>query len=318
MKTPRPDETAADVKSSQRDARSGSLQRMVRRCVDLLTHVSGGNLGRSVPSRLERRPSRPSKATRLWRWLAHPVEEQHEWTLLHEALRGFPSTCRGLSQFLFVAAREARNHLGAWGAAKLLWSLIGVGLRPRLRSILLPMIPIRFVPATASRDVWRILARSVPEYYAKLAENTPPELANQSRQTAISEQVEGGLRIPSFAHSPTFAPRLKAGNRMVYAALVVTPNDPKLSDGGGWRGPCMAGGKAAAEARGVTAVAVRCSAWLGVAVIGKRASVLSARKDSRQTHGRRCACRLVGVALAGRLPCRRESVLRDVAGLCCR
>ncbi len=43
----------------------------------------------------------------------------------------------------------------------------------------------------------------------------------------------------------------------------MTPNDPKLSDGGGWRGPCMAGGKAAAEARAVTAVAVRCSAWLG-------------------------------------------------------
>ena len=42
------------------------------------------------------------------------------------------------------------------------------------------------------------------------------------------------------------------------------PNDPKLSDGGGWRGPCMAGGKVAAEARAVTAVAVRCSAWLGV------------------------------------------------------
>jgi len=44
-----------------------------------------------------------------------------------------------------------------------------------------------------------------------------------------------------------------------------SPNDPKLSDGGGWRGPCMVGGKAAVEARAVTAVAVRCSAWLGVA-----------------------------------------------------
>ena len=44
---------------------------------------------------------------------------------------------------------------------------------------------------------------------------------------------------------------------------VATPNDPKLSDGGGWRGPCMVGGKVAAEARAVTAVAVRCSAWLG-------------------------------------------------------
>ena len=42
-----------------------------------------------------------------------------------------------------------------------------------------------------------------------------------------------------------------------------SPIDPKLSDGGGWRGPCMAGGKAAAQARAVTAVAVRCSAWLG-------------------------------------------------------
>ena len=41
------------------------------------------------------------------------------------------------------------------------------------------------------------------------------------------------------------------------------PNDLKLSDGGGWRGPCMVGGKAAAEARAVTAGAVRCSAWLG-------------------------------------------------------
>ena len=31
MKKPRTDETAANVKSSQRDARSGSLERMVRR-----------------------------------------------------------------------------------------------------------------------------------------------------------------------------------------------------------------------------------------------------------------------------------------------
>ena len=43
-------------------------------------------------------------------------------------------------------------------------------------------------------------------------------------------------------------------------------NDPKLSDGRGWRGPCLAGGKAAAEARAVTAAPVRCSAWLGVDV----------------------------------------------------
>ena len=56
----------------------------------------------------------------------------------------------------------------------------------------------------------------------------------------------------------------KSGRKMsLNTTRVATPNDPKLSDGGGWRGPCMAGGKAAAEARAVTAVAVRCSAWLG-------------------------------------------------------
>ncbi len=53
-----------------------------------------------------------------------------------------------------------------------------------------------------------------------------------------------------------------------------TPNDPKLSDGRGWRGPCMAGGKAAAEAGAVTATPVRCSAWLGalgnLMIFGKR------------------------------------------------
>jgi hypothetical protein len=40
-------------------------------------------------------------------------------------------------------------------------------------------------------------------------------------------------------------------------------NDPKLSDRRGWRDRCVVGGKAAAEAAGVTAAPVRCSAWLG-------------------------------------------------------
>ena len=56
---------------------------------------------------------------------------------------------------------------------------------------------------------------------------------------------------------------------VIYSRGAATPNDPKLSDGRGWRGPCMAGGKAAAEARAVTAAPVRCSAWLGVAVISE-------------------------------------------------
>jgi hypothetical protein len=47
---------------------------------------------------------------------------------------------------------------------------------------------------------------------------------------------------------------------------VEAPNDPKLSDGGGWRAGCTAGGKAAVEAASVTAGAVRCSAWLGASL----------------------------------------------------
>ena len=39
-----------------------------------------------------------------------------------------------------------------------------------------------------------------------------------------------------------------------------SPNDPKLSDGGGWRDGCAGEGGGAAS---VTAGAVRCSAWLG-------------------------------------------------------
>ena len=51
---------------------------------------------------------------------------------------------------------------------------------------------------------------------------------------------------------------------------VATPNDPKLSDRGVRRGTCMVGGKAAAEAGAVTHGAVRCSAWLAVAVAYQR------------------------------------------------
>ena len=47
----------------------------------------------------------------------------------------------------------------------------------------------------------------------------------------------------------------------------VPPNDPKLSDGRGWRDRCVAGERRRPEAAGVTAAPVRCSAWLGVAVI---------------------------------------------------
>jgi len=45
------------------------------------------------------------------------------------------------------------------------------------------------------------------------------------------------------------------------------PNDPKLSDCGGWRAGCTVAARRRLEAASVTAGAVRCSAWLGVAVI---------------------------------------------------
>ena len=48
------------------------------------------------------------------------------------------------------------------------------------------------------------------------------------------------------------------------------PNDPKLSDGGGWRAGCTVEERRRQEAASVTAGAVRCSAWLGVAFVGIR------------------------------------------------
>ena len=47
-----------------------------------------------------------------------------------------------------------------------------------------------------------------------------------------------------------------------FVKLLATANDPNVSDGGGWRGLCMVGGKAGAEGAGVTVAPVRCSAWL--------------------------------------------------------
>ena len=61
----------------------------------------------------------------------------------------------------------------------------------------------------------------------------------------------------------------KALNLRFYLA-----NDPKLSDRGVRRGTCMVGGKAAAGAGAVTHGAVRCSAWLAVAVVVLRRFVI--------------------------------------------
>ena len=73
-------------------------------------------------------------------------------------------------------------------------------------------------------------------------------------------------RIESFGLSQRVGSE-QSWNSVIHSTGEQTPNDPKLSDGGGWRAGCMVGGKAAVEAASVTAGAVRCSAWLGVAVI---------------------------------------------------
>ena len=75
--------------------------------------------------------------------------------------------------------------------------------------------------------------------------------------TSSSGAVESHSRI-----SPSLQFRISLSVLAMRAGYA--PNDPKLSDRRGWRDRCVVGGKAAAEAAGVTAAPVRCSAWLGV------------------------------------------------------
>ena len=78
---------------------------------------------------------------------------------------------------------------------------------------------------------------------------------------------------------------------------LATANDPKLSDGGAWRGSCEGGAQKEAPDVGqrwlgvktpgqeiaatVTRGAVRCSAWLGVAVVrGKLPTTTGQKRES--------------------------------------
>ena len=74
------------------------------------------------------------------------------------------------------------------------------------------------------------------------------------------------------------------------ARAAKAPNDPKLSDCGGWRAGCMVGGKAAAEAASVTAGAVRCSAWLGVAAVGKDRGILAEESGDLTSDALKLSC----------------------------
>ena len=69
---------------------------------------------------------------------------------------------------------------------------------------------------------------------------------------------------------------------LVHGRREKTPNDPKLSYGPRWRGPCMAGGEGGGqEAGAVTARPVGCSAWLGVWVEWKGRNISSKQCPKR-------------------------------------
>ena len=74
----------------------------------------------------------------------------------------------------------------------------------------------------------------------------------------------------------------RRGNKDTKHNGAVPPIDPKLSDGRGWRDRCAAGERWRQEAAGVTAAPVRCSAWLGVAVIGIVGAALVEKQCCRE------------------------------------
>lgn len=88
------------------------------------------------------------------------------------------------------------------------------------------------------------------------------------------------------------------------------PNDPKLSDCGGWRAGCMVGGKAAAEAASVTAGAVRCSEWLDAVRYGPRKVIMAcvdlAARRVFQIGGAKLSTDCLKVCLQSSSKCRND------------
>ena len=82
----------------------------------------------------------------------------------------------------------------------------------------------------------------------------------------LVESVSPGPRLEMFAREQRLG-WATWGNEAMNHVTLVPHNDPKLSDGRGWRDRCAAGARRRQEAAGVTAAPVRCSAWLGVAVV---------------------------------------------------
>ncbi len=72
-----------------------------------------------------------------------------------------------------------------------------------------------------------------------------------------------------------------------------SPNDRKLSDGGGWRDGCAGEGGGAAS---VTAGAVRCSAVFGVAVVGRNRRATTGQNRPPGKTGEATKAKTLGLA----------------------
>jgi len=90
-------------------------------------------------------------------------------------------------------------------------------------------------------------------------ESCPITVTSMLFMTAPS-QIMAGTNVPIKIRETN--PRTAAMEHPFFmvSGAASGPNDPKLSDGGGWRDGCTGAGGGAAS---VTAGAVRCSAWLG-------------------------------------------------------
>ena len=92
-------------------------------------------------------------------------------------------------------------------------------------------------------------------------------MGNGSLAIMLSEAVVTPLLRRTTAENAQrkYARKHKKSNRSIHTVGVATPNEPKLSHGGGWRGLCRWAERwRRSAAQAVTAVAVGCSAWLGV------------------------------------------------------
>ena len=103
----------------------------------------------------------------------------------------------------------------------------------------------------------------------------PPDPSEKASPSILSGQTaSGSCRNEGRSGATTSLSQILLGlGSCQLEKNVETPNDPKLTHGRGWRGPCAGEGgwgRRRWAAWAVTAAPVGCSAWLGVGVIGRR------------------------------------------------